>query len=88
MRISVLKYMKYLWTGYMWGRCISSLYAFSDNPEKWYVILCYAFFSIWWTVFDIIEIRAEEKKWFDAEIEKTSILGARVYGTKEESEEK
>ena len=87
MKINVWKYMRYLWTGYLWGRCISSLYALIDNPEKWYLLFGYAFFSILSTVFDIIEIKAEEKKWFDTE-EETSILGARVYGTKEESEEK
>lgn len=85
MKISVLKYVKYLWTGYMWGRCISSLYVLTDISEEWPILLFYAFFSILFTTFDIIEIKATEKKWFDTE-EETSILGARVYGTKEESE--
>lgn len=82
MKINVWKYVKYLWAGYMWGRCVSTLYALIDNPEEWRLFLFYALLSILFTAFDIIEIKATEKKWFDTE-EKTSVLGARVYGTKE-----
>lgn len=87
MKINVRKYVLYLWVGYMWGRCFSSLYALIDNPEEWPLLLFYAFFSIFFTTMDILEIKATEKKWFDDE-EETSILGAQVYGTKEEKEEK
>lgn len=82
MKITVWKYVQYLWTGYMWGRCISSLYELIDYSADWRLVLIYAFFSIFFTAMDIIEIKATEKKWFDDE-EETSILGARVYGTKE-----
>lgn len=86
MKISVWKYVHYLWTGYMWGRCFSSLYALIDYSADWRLVLFYAFFSIFFTAMDILEIKATEKKWFDDE-EETSILGARIYGTKAESEE-
>ena len=79
MKITVRKYVLYLWTGYMWGRCFSSLYALIDNPEGWSLLLFYAFFSIFFTTMDIIEIKVIEKKWFDTE-------EARVCGA--ESEEK
>lgn len=87
MKINVWKYVKYLFTGYMWGRCLSSLYMLIDNPEEWplSLFLLYAFLSIFFTILDILEIKAIEKKWFDTE-EETSIVGAQVYGTKEERE--
>lgn len=85
MKINIWKYVKYLFTGYMWGRCFSSLYMIIDNPEEWPFLLLYAFLSIFFTTLDILEIKATEKNWFDTE-EETSILGARVYGTKEEKE--
>ena len=62
MKINVWKYVHYLWTGYIWGRCISILYALIDNPEEWPVLLFYVFFGIFFTTFDIIEIKATEKK--------------------------
>lgn len=86
MKIGIWKYVNYLLTGYMWGRTISIMHQCVDGTESWGWFALYAFFSVFFTTMDIIEIRATEKKWFDTE-EETSILGARVYGTTEESEE-
>lgn len=72
MKINRWQYMHYLWTGYMWGRFFSILYSLIDSPENWPLLLFYAYFIIFYTTFDITEIRTTEKKWFD---------------TKEESEE-
>lgn len=62
MKIGILKYISILWTGYMWGRCISSLYILIDNPVEWPLFLCYAFFSIFFTTMDVIEIKNTEKE--------------------------
>jgi hypothetical protein len=82
MKINISKYIHYLLTGYFWGRTIGITYQCIAGTESWKWCALYASVSALSTILDIIEIKAVEKKWFDTE-EETSILGARVYGTKE-----
>ena len=86
MRINISKYIHYLLTGYFWGRTVSIMFECIEGVESWKWCVFHAFVSVLFTAFDIIEIKAIEKKWFDTE-EETSILGARVYGTEVERED-